>query len=167
MERIAALEGLLEKIRDTLLDFYEEELSSAVVFGSAGRGDFQKGSDLDLLIVLREIKDSMGKRIDDFMKIEWEIRKSAEYATAKAHGLPHKIEPAILSLEELREHPPLLLDLTTDARILIDRGKVFSREMDELKRRLQEIGAKKVILEGGRWYWILKPEIKWGEKVVL
>jgi len=167
MERVAVWEGFLEKIREASLSFYGENLLAAVIFGSAARGDFQRGSDLDLLIVLRESKDSMGKRIDEFMRTEWEIRRSLEYAMAKVQGLPHRIEPVIFDLEEFQKHPSLLLDLTTDAKILIDKGDVFSREMDVLRRRLQEIGAKKVLLEGGRWYWFLKPDIRWGEKVVL
>jgi len=167
MESIGAWEEFLEKIKKALLSYYEGDLLAAVLFGSAARGDFQKGSDLDLLVILRESKDSMGKRIDEFMKMEWDIRKSAEYARLKSQGLPHKLEPVILSLEEFQSHPPLLLGLTSDAKILIDRDNVFANEMDLLRRRLQELGAKKVVLEGGRWYWILKPNIKWGEKVVL
>lgn len=167
MERMAVWEKFLEKIRDGLLTFYGENLFAAMVFGSAARGDFQKGSDLDLLIILGESKDSIGKRIDEFMKMEWEIMKSQQYAMAKAQGFPRRIEPVILDLEEFRAHPPLLLDLTTDAQILIDKENVFAKEMDLLKRRLQEVGAKKIVLGEGRWFWVLKNDIKLGEKVVL
>lgn len=164
---MAVWERFLEKIKDSLLSFYGENIISAVIFGSAARGDFQKGSDLDLLIVLRESKDSMGKRIDQFMKMEWEIMESQEYKMAKDQGIPHRIEPAIFNLEEFRTHPSLLLDLTTDAKILIDKENIFSNEIDLIRKRLQQLGAKKIILEGGRWYWMLKPSIKWGEKVEL
>lgn len=167
MERPVVWEAFLEKIKEASLSFYGKNLLAVVIFGSAARGDFQKGSDLDLLIILREGKDSMGKRIDEFMKIEWGMRKSLEYKMLKEQKLPHRIEPVILDLEEFRKHPPFLLDLITDAKILIDKDDVFSREMDVLKKRLQEVGAKKVILERGRWYWILKPDIKWGEIVGL
>jgi hypothetical protein len=37
-------------------------------------------------------------------------------------------------------------------------------EIEALRSRLKEIGAKK-ITRGGRWYWILKPDIKRGEVV--
>ena len=167
METPSVWEAFLEKIKEASLSFYGRNLLAAVIFGSATRGDFQKGSDLDLLIILCEEKDSMGKRIDEFMKIEWEMRKSPGYQMLKDQGLPHRIEPVILNLEEFRSHPPLLLDLITDAKILMDNDDIFSREMDVLKKRLQELGAKKVILEGGRWYWILKPDVKWGETVDL
>jgi len=160
-------EEFLEGVKEALISHYRENLLSVVVFGSAGRGDFRRGSDLDLLILLENNEDSLGKRIDEFMGIERELRNSPEYAWSKKEGLPHRIEPVILNLEELRNHPPLLLDLTTDARILMDQGDVFSREMEVLRNRLQELGSRKVVLKDGRWYWILKPGIKWGEEVVL
>jgi predicted nucleotidyltransferase len=167
MKNVEVWEGYLGKIKETILSYYQDNLLAVAVFGSAARGDFQKGSDLDLLIVLRESNISMGKRIDEFMKMEWEIRKSPQYAEAKALGLPCRVEPIILRLDEFQNHPPILLDLTTDARILAEHDDIFSREMDRIRRRLEELGAKRIFLEGGRWYWILNPKIKWGEKVVL
>ena len=166
-ENLEAWDGFLAKIRESVIPYYGEELLAAVLFGSAARGDFQKGSDLDLLILLGESQDSMGKRIDRFMNLERELTKSLEYGRVKARRLPHRLEPVILTLEEFRKHPPLLLDLTTDARVLLDRGDVFSREMEVLRRRLQELGSHKVLLQDGRWYWVLKPGIKWGEQVIL
>jgi len=164
---MAVWEKFLEKIKDDLLTFYGENLFSAIVFGSAARGDFRKGSDLDLLIILGKSENSIGKRIDEFMRIDREIIKSQQYAMAKSQGFPHRIEPVILDLEEFQAHPPLLLDLTTDAKILIDKENVFTKEMDLLKRRLQEKGAEKIILGEGRWFWVLKHDIQWGEKVVI
>jgi predicted nucleotidyltransferase len=157
----------LDEIREALISLYGENLVALVIFGSAARGDFEKGSDLDLLVILRECENSMGKRIDEFMKVEWELRKTPEYQMLKAQGLPHRVEAVILSLEEFQSHPPLLLDLTTDAKILIDKEGVFSQELDLLRCRLKDLGARKVILGKGRWYWILKPNIKWGENVIL
>jgi predicted nucleotidyltransferase len=160
-------EKFLERVKEAIISHYRENLLSIVVFGSCGRGDFRMGSDLDLLILLDTNEDSLGKRIDEFMGIERELRKLPEYARSKEEGLPHRIEPVILNLEELQNHPPLLLDLTTDAKILLDRGDVFSREMEVLRKRLQELGSRKVVLKDGRWYWVLKPGMKWGEEVVL
>ncbi|MGB9700892.1 MAG: nucleotidyltransferase domain-containing protein [Thermodesulfobacteriota bacterium] len=160
-------EKFLEKIKIFLKTFYQENLLAAVIFGSAARGDFNKSSDLDILIILKESPDSLGKRIDKFMQLFTDIRNTDEYLKAKEEGLPHKLEPVILSKEEFQSHPPLLLDLTTDALPLIDEENFFSREIDILRQRLKELGAKKVILDNGRWYWILKPDIKWGEEVTI
>ena len=65
----------------------------------------------------------------------------------------------------LARHPPLLLDLTTDAIILHDTG-VLSRELGRLRLRLEELGAQK-IKTGSTWFWILKPDLKLGEEVEL
>lgn len=167
MEIMEVWKRYLDKIGEALLFFYKENLLASVIFGSAARGDFKKGSDLDLLIILRESKDSMGKRIDEFMKIEWEIRKVPEYEKVKTEGFPYRIEPVILDLVEFQSHPPLLLDLTTDAEVLVDGEGVFSKETDLLRNRLKDLGARKVILGKGGWYWILKPSIKWGENVAV
>ena len=167
MEKMEVRKRYLDGIREALISFYRENLLALVIFGSAARGDFEKGSDLDLLVILRECENSMGKRIDEFMKIEWELRKTPEYERVKAQGLPRRVEAVILSLKEFQSHPPLLLDLTTDAEILTDKEGVFSKELDLLRCRLKDLGARKVILGKGRWYWILKPDIKWGENVIL
>jgi len=159
--------NFLEKIKNLLKNFYGENLLAAVVFGSAARGDFTKSSDLDILIILKQAPESLGKRIDKFMQLFLEIRKTKEYIMAKDSGLPHKLEPVIMSQEEFQNHPPLLLDLTTDANPLIDEEKIFVQEINVLRQRLNELGAKKVILDNARWYWILKPDIKWGEEVTI
>lgn len=36
--------------------------------------------------------------------------------------------------------------------------------LEDLKRRLEELGAKRVWV-GDKWYWVLKPDIKFGEVV--
>jgi predicted nucleotidyltransferase len=73
-------EEFLQRLKEALLSHYRENLLSIVVFGSCGRGDFRMGSDLDLLILLDKSEDSLGKRIDEFMGIERELRKLPEYA---------------------------------------------------------------------------------------
>ena len=55
--------------------------------------------------------------------------------------------------------------MTTDAVILHDEG-ILSEELEKLKRRLKELGAKK-IRTGDTWFWILKPDLKLGEELEL
>ena len=71
----------------------------------------------------------------------------------------------ILSPKELRAHPPLLLDLTSDVVVLYDSG-ILKEELGKLKMRLKELGARKV-KTGDSWFWILKPDVKLGEEVEL
>lgn len=83
MENKDIWEKFLERIKDFLQAFYKENLLAAVIFGSAARGDFSQSSDLDILIILKESPDSLGKRIDKFMEMFTEIRKIEEYWEAK------------------------------------------------------------------------------------
>lgn len=161
------LARLLERLRDLVLDHYGENLCALVVFGSVARGDYNRHSDMDLLVILKEVQDSFGRRLDGFFPLTKRLKASQEYKEAKTSGLPHKVQAVILSIEELKNHPPLLLDLTTDALVLLDRENVFGREIEKVKSRMKELGSRKVFLEGNRWYWILKPDIKRREVVHL
>jgi hypothetical protein len=67
--------------------------------------------------------------------------------------------------EEAKLHRPIYLDMVYDRIILLDRGGFMRRVLAGLKRRLKELGARKVFLKDGSWYWDLKPDIKWREVV--
>lgn len=159
------LQGILKRLKEIVLNFWGDNVYSVVLFGSGARGDYRSTSDLDLLIVLQEAKGSLGKRLDEFLGLKQELHSSAEYKRALTASLPHNVQPVILTKAELAAHPPLLLDLTTDAIIIFDRDNTFQREIERVKERLEELGAKKVNLGNGRWYWLLKPGIKKGETV--
>ncbi len=76
------------------------------------------------------------------------------------------LQDHLLIEEEFKAHPPLLLDLVTDARVLYDTS-VFAREMQRLRKQLEEYGAKKVYARDGSWFWVLKPDLRLGEVVEL
>ena len=118
------------------------------------------GSDLDLLIILEGVEGlSFGKRIDLLMAEEDKLEETSEYrAFLHEFRWPPSIQEHVLTPDELARHPPLLLDLTTDAIILHDTG-VLSRELGRLRLRLEELGAQK-IKTGSTWFWILKPDLK-------
>ncbi len=61
------------------------------------------------------------------------------------------------------ENRSLFLGIVEDGKILYDRDDFFQERLSALKRRLQELGSKKVYLEDGSWYWVLKPDLKLGE----
>jgi len=52
--------------------------------------------------------------------------------------------------------------MTEDIEILYDRNQFFQKRLDRLKKRLHELGSKK-IWKGEMWYWVLKPDLKPGE----
>ena len=151
-----------------LKEHFGDQLVGVALFGSVARGEAKfPGSDIDLLLILQGVEGlSFGKRINLLMAEEKKLEGTSEYrAFLHEFRWPPSIQEHVLTPAELARHPPLLLDLTTDAIILHDTG-IVSRELGRLQKRLEELGAKK-IRTGSTWFWILKPDLKLGEVVEL
>lgn len=134
---------------------FGKDLVSVVVFGSFARGEAKEGSDLDLLIVLKELPREVDR-----------LRLSASVSSLLKPpiGFPRIVSPLIMTMEEIKRHPPILLDMIDDSLILYDEDGFMRKVLKELKRRLEEMGAKKVKVGDG-WYWVLKQDVKLGEVV--
>ncbi len=63
---------------------------------------------------------------------------------------------------EARAGSPLFLDMVEDAAILYARARFFEDVLNKIKDRLRALGARRVV-EGERWYWVLKPDCRPGE----
>lgn len=159
---------LLNSYVEFLKEFFGDALMAVAVFGSLARGTAKfPGSDIDLLIVIDGIeKLSFGERLKQTIKVEKRLSKTEEYARFKdVFGWSPSIQEIILTSEELKRHPPILLDLTTDVVILYDKG-ILSDELEKLRERLRELKAKR-IKHKDSWFWVLKPDLKLGEEVEL
>ena len=117
-----------------------------------------------MLIVADNLPSDIGLRIKEITKLKMELKKTEAYQQAMRENKPRLFSEVILTPEEVRGHPPILLDLVTDAVILYDKG-VLREELEKVRRRLQELGARKVTIPGKGWYWILKPNAKLGEVI--
>lgn len=162
------LRAYLDLLTTRCKQHYVENLSSLILYGSVVRGTFRPTSDLDLLVLLRDSTLSWGKRISEFLNT---VLNSPPVEKAQARlrqmNLPWRVEPIILTERELAARPPILLDLTEDAMILEDREGVFAREIALVRTRLEELGARRVWLQGDRWYWVLTPEIRPGQVITI
>ncbi len=58
------------------------------------------------------------------------------------------------------------MTITEDARVLYDRGDFFKKLIEKLKKRLEQLGAKR-IWRANSWYWDLKPDYKQGDVIEL
>lgn len=162
------IQHLLDRYSEIMKEFFGERLLSIAVFGSvARRTALFPESDIDVLIVMEGVENfSLGQRIKSTMDIEEQLSKTEEYAKFKeAFGVRPNFQEIIFTPDELKVHPPILLDLTTDSIILHDTG-ILREELNKIKKRLKELGSKKVKFKDS-WFWILKPDIKPGENVVI
>jgi len=150
-------------LRELKAGFGEDVILSFAVFGSVARGEARPDSDIDILIVHKEVSFNPTGR---FVDILFELKRSEEYRRLKERGLNPEPYPVFMTAKELRESPHILLDLLDEGIILYDTGLLKER-LEALRRRLSELGSKKVVLEGGKWYWDLKPDWKPGEVIEL
>ena len=162
------IEQLLNRYLEFMKESFGERLLSIAIFGSVARGKARfPGSDIDVLIVMEGVENlSFGQRIKLTNDIEEKLSKTQEFAMFKdAFGMRPNFQEIIFSPDELKAHPPVLLDLTTDSIILYDTG-ILAEELAKVKKRLKELGSKKVKIKDS-WFWILKPDLRLGESVVI
>jgi len=154
--------SLLRKLLDRTLEKLGDNLISFVVFGSVARGEAKRDSDIDILIVARDLPRSRFRRQDLFMEIEEAVEPDVEELRKKGYNTD--FSPILKTVEEASRTSPLYLDMVEDAVILFDRDSFFEGVLKRLKRRLEELGAERVRL-GKMWYWRLKRDYKFGEVI--
>lgn len=166
MEESGALKAYRRAARlvaSSLKETLGENLVSVIVFGSAARGDLREDSDIDLLVIARNLPPSRFERLEIFERaerlVEEELKKIKEEA-----GLRLELSPILKTLEEASKPTPLYLDLVEDALILYDEEGFMEKVLERVRRRLKELGARR-IWRGRRWYWVLKPEVRPGEVI--
>ena len=146
--------NLLDHLTNLCKGHYGTRLISLVVFGSVGRGTSRPDSDIDLLLVVKDLPNGRISRVQEFAPVEVALRNAI-----KNH---FDLSPVFKTPEEIADGSPLLLDMIEDGRILFDRDDFFQRAMSSLKERLQRLGARR-IWRGNAWYWDLKPDYQQGE----
>lgn len=147
----------IENFVEILKEKWKEELISVVLFGSYASGKEREDSDIDILIIKKNLPKSRLKRRDEIYKIYKEISKN----------LREKISTIILDEEEAKITKPFYLDMTLHCEILFDKNNFFRNIIEKLKEKLQELKAERKIDKDGYPYWILKADYKLGEEIIL
>jgi predicted nucleotidyltransferase len=146
---------LLERLAAEVRALYGPRLVACAVFGSVGRGTPRHDSDVDVLIVARDLPRGRTARVEEFLPVEHRL---AEATTM--------LSPVFKTPAEVEVGSPLFLDMVQDARILYDDERFLARYLTTLRDRLHHLGARRVWL-GNAWYWDLKPDLKPGEVIHL
>ena len=156
----ALVEPLLDDVSASLQA--KLKIRSIVLFGSLARGEERKQSDIDLIVVSEEFPESYSARLDLLRPIFQEVKRTESYLRLLRKGYRFSFSAVPYRPEDLDDTPPLLLDVTEDGVILHDDG-LMRRKLAELKKRLRALGSKRVYTQAGKWYWVLKPDLKPGE----
>jgi predicted nucleotidyltransferase len=152
------IEKLVEELKENL------DLVSVVLYGSVARGNAKKDSDIDLLVIAKNLPREKIKRQKIFSKIEEKIEP--EMKKLYAQGYYPTFSPILRTKNEAKHLSPLYLDMIEDAKILYDKDNFFSLVLERLRKRLKELHAKRKFI-GKKWYWDLKPDYKFGEIVLI
>lgn len=155
----------IKQIESIITEFckknYSDRLCSLVFFGSYGRGVARPDSDVDFLLVVKDLPNGRISRVEEFLPIEREIL--SQIIDSK---YPILLSPIFKTPAELALKSPILLDMTEDSKIAYDPQNVFLDVISDLKESLKKYGARRVV-RGTAWWWDLKPDFKPGDVVKL
>ena len=164
MDDRATVQALIAKLMERLKEEFGANLVSVVLYGSVARGNYRPDSDIDLLLVFKELPRGQFARRDMVSWLEREVERQVPQRLEESQY--HIFTTILKTREEAHHTAPYYLDMTTDAAILHDEGHFFRRVLDRLRARMKELGSKKVYI-GEKWYWDLKPDLKFGEIIEL
>ena len=156
----ALIRSLLEDVSASLRA--KLKIRSIVLFGSLARGQERRRSDIDLIVVSEEFPKSYSARLELLRPVFREVERGEVYLQLSRKGYRFSFCAVPYRPEDLEDTPPLLLDVTEDGVILHDDG-LMRLKLAELKVKLRALGSRRVWTPAGRWYWILKPDLKLGE----
>jgi len=149
-----AYEPLLREVLTKLFERFEENLVSVVLYGSIARGTAKPTSDMDLLVVVRGLPASFYDRSIIIGNILRELHEP-KIRLWKESGEFTNIDILPLAPDEAEVLRPLYLDFLFDATILYDQGGFMSRILEKLRKRVGELGARRITMPSGKWYWTL------------
>lgn len=133
-------------------------LRSFVVYGSVARGEASPNSDLDILVVSDDFEGSLGERVDFLLRsVKREVGRELEFLRERGYYTFLSFYP--LKSSEAEKAPLLLLDMVEDAVVVYDEGGFFRGVVEVLRKRLAELGARRIRGERGL-YWDLKPDYR-------
>jgi predicted nucleotidyltransferase len=152
--------SLLEKLTKLLQEEFQDRLVSVVLYGSVARGDNRKDSDIDLLLVIRDLPKTMTERVILFDKVERKL--DDDIMRLMDEGYYVTFSPVLKTPEEAVRFSPIYMDMIEDAIILYDRDGFFRKVLEKTRKRLKELGFERVWLSEKSWYW-RKRDYKLGE----
>ena len=149
-------EAIAARILEACMAVYADDLVVCALFGSYARGTATPESDIDVLVVARNLPRGRMNRVQQFGQVE------ERSVGSRPDLINAELSPVIKTCAEVERGSPLFWDMTDDVVLLYDENGYFGHYLSELKRRLNLLGARKIV-NGNAWYWILKEDFVPGE----
>ncbi len=158
-EYATTVEELLAAARER----FGNRLVSAVLYGSVARGEARTDSDIDLLLVVRDLPSGRRARgrllAVDIDRIEAPLRRERPHAW---------VQLVMKTPDEVEMGGPLFYDMTLPggAELLHDPASFMRSFLDRLRGKMEALGARRMMMLGHP-YWDLKPDFAPGDVVDL
>jgi predicted nucleotidyltransferase len=136
-----------------------EKLVSLCLCGSVARGAASPESDIDLLVIVREAKKSYYKMLEPVLQAERTLRETDRFRQFHCSYPAPYLSYLVFSEVEASRNRNIYCDMVDDGIILYDNNHFLQRRLQQVKQRLRELGAERVVLDDGRWFWDLKPDL--------
>ena len=159
-ERIEIISHFIEHLTRALQEKIGDDLISVVLYGSYARGQIGEGSDVDLLIIARNLPGSSLDRQVFFNKILLAVEEPLRKWLRGTGFFPY-ISSILKTPEEAGRISRFYFDMVDEAKIFLDRQDFFKSVLERVRKRLEELGAKKIQV-GKMWYWDRKPDLPAG-----
>jgi predicted nucleotidyltransferase len=159
-----ALRHLAERYTAAACAVLADNLTSVILYGSVARGQAKPGSDIDLLVICRELPPGAFRRQEVLEPVRERLQSALD--SLGEQGCYADFTEVIRTEAEAQRTHPLYLDMTDEAVILYDRGGFFAQVLAQVRERLRVLGAQRKRL-GRLRYWDLKPDFKPGEVITL
>ncbi len=160
-ERTEIVFQFMEHLASAVRDQMGEDLVSIVLCGSFARGQIGEGSDVDILIIARNLpSSSLDRQVFSnkiLLKVEEPLRKKLQ-----GTGWFPYISVILKTPDEASRVSRFYFDMIEEAKIFFDKEDFFKSVLEGVKSRLKELGAKKIQV-GKMWYWDLKPDYRPGD----
>lgn len=163
-----ALNGALRALAIRYGEVARERLGNALVsillFGSVARGEADRYSDIDLLLVIEGAPQGRFARMARLEEVAAEVE--AVRTRLWRQGIYTDFSVLVLTPEEAIKTRPIYLDMVEDGVLLWDRGGFFSGVLERLRQRLKALGSRR-LRKGRTRYWLLTSASRPGERIEL
>jgi len=165
VERIPhrAYADLLERYCEMLYEYYQDRLVGILLLGSVARGDWDRNSDVDLLLVVEGWEGKfVWERTRELLRLKRRLEKTEEHKAALKKGYLPIIQHYPLSKTEALKPHRTYIDACIDGIVLYEKGNFLTTVLRTTRDTLTSQGARRILVPGKGYYWVLK-EVKAGE----